>query len=89
VEIAAIEFNVSVELLARFDEWQMRAKETLWTLAVLWLVAIAIAISQYVRARKLSVGLAYRPSGLLVVALGLPTAGLLAGWVFDLFLPRV
>jgi hypothetical protein len=52
VEIAAIEFNVTGDLLARFDEWHIRAREAFWTLAVLWLVAIALAISQHAKARN-------------------------------------
>jgi hypothetical protein len=90
VEIAAIEFNVSADLLARFDEWHTRAREAFWTLAVLWLVAITLAISQHAKAGKSSFdGLAYHRSGLLAVALVLPVAGLLVAWVFDLFLPRL
>jgi hypothetical protein len=89
-EIAAIEFNVSAELLGRFDAWHMRAREELGILLVLWFVAMALAIAQQAKAGKSSFDvLVYRPSGLLAVALGLPVAGALVAWVFDLFLPRL
>jgi hypothetical protein len=88
VEIAALEFYDVDDASARFVEWHTYTREAFWTIVALWLVAMVRAIDQHVRVgNSLSELSAYRPLGLVAVTLGLPVAGLLGGFVFDLFLP--
>jgi hypothetical protein len=85
IEMAAIEFNVPEDLSLSFVEWHTYAREAVWAMVALWLVALILAVSQRFRARNsLS---APRPTGPLLLALGLPVAGAAGGFVFDLFLP--
>ena len=87
IEIAAIEFNVGNDLTLGFIKWHTNAREAFWTLGALWLIAITLAVSEHASSGKvLSELRAYRPSGVMAFALGLPLAGLLAGFVFDLLI---
>jgi hypothetical protein len=84
--MAAIEFNVPEGLSRNFVEWQTYARGAVWLVVALWLVSIALAASQRFGARSSSAG-AQNPSGPLLFALGLPVAGALGGFIFDLYLP--
>jgi hypothetical protein len=86
IEMAAIEFNVPEDLSLSFVEWHTYAREAVWAVVALWFVSIALAASQRFRARNSS-SESLRPTGPLLFALGLPVAGALGGFIFDLFLP--
>jgi hypothetical protein len=86
VEMAAIEFNVPENLSLNFVEWHTYAREAVWAVVALWFVSIALAVSQRFRARN-SPPESLSPTGPLLFALGLPVAGALGGFIFDLFLP--
>jgi len=82
------EFDYNEELALRFVAWHTYAREAFCAVVALWIVAIAIAMYQHTKARKSQRDfLAYRPWGPMAVAIGLPVAGILAGFVFSLFLP--
>jgi hypothetical protein len=82
------EFDSDEELVLMFVAWHTYAREAFCAVVFLWLVAIAIAIFQYTKVRKSqSDFLVYRPVGPTAVAIGLPVVGVLAGCVFNLFLP--
>ena len=71
-----------------FVEWHTYAREAFSALMALWLVAISIATYQLIRSIKSrNRALPYRPNRLLTASLVLPIAGILIGFVFDLFLP--
>jgi hypothetical protein len=86
VEIAAIEFKVPEDLSLSFVEWHTYAREAVWAVAGLWIVAIVRAVIQRFKVRN-SLSESPRPSGLLLLALGLPVAGAVGAFIFDLFLP--
>jgi hypothetical protein len=86
VEMAGLEFNVPEDLSLNFVEWHTYAREAVWALVALWIVSIALAASQRIRVRS-SPSESLRPTGPLLFALGLPLAGALGGFIFDLFLP--
>lgn len=75
--------------LVRYVEWNTCAREALFTVVLLWFVAIGLAIREYGRARKsLSAAAGYRPPPLVIAALLLPAAGFVAAFILGLYLPR-
>ena len=89
IEIANVyELGGGEDQQLSFVEWHVYAQEAFVTLMALWLIAILIATYQFVRSsRSQAQPLPYRPSQLLTASLALPAAGILLGFVFDLFLP--
>jgi hypothetical protein len=74
--------------LVRYVEWNTCAREALFTVVLLWLAAIGLAIYVYGRARKsLSAPDGYRPRPLVIAALLLPVAGFVAAFILGLYLP--
>ena len=86
VEIAAIEFNVPEDLSRSFVEWHTYAREAAWAVVGFWMVAIFRAAMQRFKVRN-SLSESPGPSAVLLLALGLPVAGALGAFIFDLFLP--
>jgi hypothetical protein len=65
------------------------AREALCAVVVLWLVAIAFATVEYVRARKsFSAVIPYRPGLLVSVTLLLPVAGFVGAFILGLYVHR-
>jgi hypothetical protein len=86
VEIAAIEFNVPEDLSLSFVECHTYAREEAWAVIGFWMIAIFRAVMQRFKVRN-SLSESPGPSGILLLALGLPVAGALVAFTFDLFLP--
>jgi hypothetical protein len=86
VEIAAIEFNVPEDLSLSYVKWHTYAQEAVWAVVGFWMVAIFRAAIQRFKVRNL-LSESPGPSGVLLLALGLPVAGALGAFIFDLFLP--
>jgi hypothetical protein len=89
VEIANIyELGGGEDEQLSFVEWHTYAREAFLVLMALWLVAISISAYQRIRSlRSRTRSLAYHPHRLLAASLALPIAGILIGFIFDLFLP--
>jgi hypothetical protein len=89
IEIANVyELGGGEDRQLSFVEWHVYAREAFLALMALWLIAIVIATYQFIRSlRSQTQTLPYRPSQLLAASLALPAAGILLGFVFDLFLP--
>ena len=89
IEIANIyELGGGEDKRLSFIEWHTYARGAFAALMALWLVAISIATHQLIGSLKSrNRTLPYRPNRLLAASLVLPTAGIIIGFVFDLFLP--
>jgi hypothetical protein len=89
IEIANIyELGGGEEEISRFAAWHGYARTALMVLIVLWLYAISIAAYQFIRVSKSRTQpRSYRPAGPLAASLTLPFAGILIGFIFNLFLP--
>jgi hypothetical protein len=82
------EFNPG-DNVVRYVEWNTCAREALFTVVLLWFVAIGFAIYEYSRGRKSLCAIeAYRPRLLVTAAVLLPIAGFVAAFILGLYLPE-
>jgi hypothetical protein len=73
-----------IESRVHYIFWRSYAREALFVLALLWAVAVVLAIFASVRAGRLNRKARYGSRSVLGVAVMLPLASVLAGFVFGL-----